>query len=479
MIALAVLLIVSLTFTDDELTKDDIPPNLSPELRTLIQQTFSNDPIRRGKVADELGDMGAKASAAVPFLIHLLGDKSYTTSFEIDVSICASVALENIGSASIEPLITAVKQARGEKKRSIIYAMSHFDDPRIVAALAALLSDPEDRVRERAAQGLRDCLNRKPEYSEVPIVMPSLINALKDPIADNRGLAAYALGNSRDPRAFEPLLQSLNDKDLNARISAISALGYLGDRRAEPVLLEILHNRGKGEFDRDAAAFALGRLGGEKAIEALIRVLADSRESERLRMTVAVGLKHAKAQQAVMQLMVVAKDRSEPVNLRMSAIEAVAAIESTKAISFLTRFATAKDEPRGILWSAAYPLVDLTDGAIDDTWIVMAINSFPGGSDFLYYDGNGALEKIVTNGLNRSVREAARKALTKRGIPHTSEYKHLIFLALSTAYYLASLALWAFINRKAIKKFTVRSLLALATLWAFGIPLVVLTWKAW
>lgn len=70
-----------------------------------------------------------------------------------------------------------------------------------------------------------------------------LIAALKHPEPQTPIRVATILGNLRTPRAVEPLLDLLEgDADIYQKAAAITALGKIGDRRAEAVLNHIVGN---------------------------------------------------------------------------------------------------------------------------------------------------------------------------------------------------------------------------------------------
>jgi HEAT repeat protein len=75
---------------------------------------------------------------------------------------------------------------------------------------------------------------------------------------ESREEAAEALGEIRDPRAVDPLIGALKDRDHEVREEAVEALGKIGDKRAVEPLNAVL-----GDPDpkvRRAAENALNRL---------------------------------------------------------------------------------------------------------------------------------------------------------------------------------------------------------------------------
>jgi HEAT repeat protein len=93
--------------------------------------------------------------------------------------------------------------------------------------------------------------------------------------ADHRHAAVQAIACIGNSRSVEPLVQCLEDKDMNVRRAAADALGKIGDVRAFEPLVKC--------FDCDhpevrvAAAGALGKIGDARAVEPLVKRLEDKR----------------------------------------------------------------------------------------------------------------------------------------------------------------------------------------------------------
>ncbi len=91
-----------------------------------------------------------------------------------------------------------------------------------------------------------------------------LIEQLLDVVKDlslfyrKRRNAIYALGELKSNRAVEALIESLNDKDVNVRISAAVALGEIGDSLAVDSLMKRL--RDENARVRDAVVWALDEI---------------------------------------------------------------------------------------------------------------------------------------------------------------------------------------------------------------------------
>lgn len=107
-----------------------------------------------------------------------------------------------------------------------------------------------------------------------------LIDALANPHAGIRRLAAEALGELDDVRAVEQLVVALGDEDLWVRGRAAETLGKLGDARAVEPLVAALDD--EEIFVRETAAEALGKLGDARAAGPLFAALIGGRGDGRV-----------------------------------------------------------------------------------------------------------------------------------------------------------------------------------------------------
>jgi len=157
-----------------------------------------------------------------------------------------------------------------------------------------------------------------------------LITALTDSTDPRvRQYAAYLLGQARNPRAIQPLVEAMADFDKSVREQATlalsnigkAAIGQLSDAMKEP----------KWET-RYRAAEALGRIADEKAVQPLIRGLKDNRDH--VRYMAAKGLRDLGDSDAVEPLIILLKD--ENIYVRTMAVRALGTIGGTKPIEALT-----------------------------------------------------------------------------------------------------------------------------------------------
>lgn len=110
-----------------------------------------------------------------------------------------------------------------------------------------------------------------------PKAADALFVALTDPNEVIRRQVVTLLGNTKDPRAIQPLMKLTTDLPKQIQNAAIAALGCYSN---EPRVTDFLRQfaRGKGEPDtRVSAIFALARAAGKEAAQELwLEMLNDS-----------------------------------------------------------------------------------------------------------------------------------------------------------------------------------------------------------
>jgi HEAT repeat protein len=187
---------------------------------------------------------------AVDRLISLL---NYRGCFQLynshDVQKSVIKALRNIGDPkAVDPLITKSRRPQindggDDVRRVAIKALGAFEDIRALNFLIACLKIKEGSLNESAAE---------------------------------------ALGDLGDPRAIDPLIALLAEKDLNWMVceEVVKALGKIGDTRAVDPLITVYNTRypyGTVEI-QSAVVEALGNIGDERAMELLLKVSSENKE---------------------------------------------------------------------------------------------------------------------------------------------------------------------------------------------------------
>jgi HEAT repeat protein len=143
----------------------------------------------------------------------------------------------------------------------------------VLPSLVEALKDKDPDVREAAAYAIG---NIGPAAIGV---VPSLIKALKDENPDVREAAIYALGGfgSAAASAIPALIKALKDKSWVVRVAAANTFEEMGPqaKAAVPALSKALKD--KHPFVQEAAAISLGTMGPEAkaAVPALAKALED------------------------------------------------------------------------------------------------------------------------------------------------------------------------------------------------------------
>ena len=130
---IASLLILSLIlattgFAQPQISKQNMPGNISAEIKTKIAALYSADPAARASAAYELGELTPDSNPAIPFLVKMLGDDVlidplpyhepnwWSSQYEIILKTSpgreAAKALVIIGEPAVEPLIAALKDRK-------------------------------------------------------------------------------------------------------------------------------------------------------------------------------------------------------------------------------------------------------------------------------------------------------------------------------------------------------------------------------
>jgi HEAT repeat protein len=138
-----------------------------------------------------------------------------------------------------------------------------------------------------------------------------------------RQYAAFLLGQAKNPRAIQPLIEALADFDKSVREQATLALSAIG-KAAIGSLAEAMKDP-KWET-RYRAAEALGKIADEKAVQPLIQGLKDNRDH--VRYMAAKGLHDIGNSGAAEPLIILLKD--ENVYVRLMAVKTLGAFGGKK-----------------------------------------------------------------------------------------------------------------------------------------------------
>ncbi|MBS7270706.1 MAG: HEAT repeat domain-containing protein [Candidatus Freyarchaeota archaeon] len=207
-------------------------------------------------ICEALGKIGGER--AVFHLLRILEDRRLLEEEGLGIMILfKQEGLDKTIHTSADPSFHVLTEILLERPviRSAASALGKIGDPIAVEPLIRRLYE-ERTILERAEK-----LGKMADCSE-------LVEPLKQEIQDARKGAAQALGMIGDPRAVEPLIQTLKDEP-GLRKEVVQALGMIGDPRAVEPLIQTLKDENREV--REAAAIALARIGDERAVEPLIQ----------------------------------------------------------------------------------------------------------------------------------------------------------------------------------------------------------------
>jgi HEAT repeat protein len=138
-----------------------------------------------------------------------------------------------------------------------------------------------------------------------------------------RQYAAYLLGQAKNPRAIQPLIEALADFDKSVREQATLALSSIGKSAIEPLASAMKEKKWETRY---RAAEALGKIADEKAVQPLIQALKDNRDH--VRYMAAKGLRELGDSDAIEPMVILLKDENKYV--RMMAARALGTIGGKK-----------------------------------------------------------------------------------------------------------------------------------------------------
>ena len=182
----------------------------------------------------------------------------------------------------------------------------------------------------------------KPEGAEEleKLGLSELIKALHEHTDPQvRQYAAYLLGKAKNPRAIQPLIESLADFDKSVREQATIALSTLGKAAIEPLAEAMKEPKWETRY---RAAEALGKIADEKAVQPLIQGLKDRRDH--VRYMAAKGLNEIGDSDAVEPLIILLKD--ENVYVRLMTIHALSTLGGKKVKSALHKALESEEDEK-------------------------------------------------------------------------------------------------------------------------------------
>ncbi|HID07861.1 MAG TPA: HEAT repeat domain-containing protein [Armatimonadetes bacterium] len=165
---------------------------------------------------------------------------------------------------AIEPLGRALVDGGSFQMRMVAaICLGQLGHPGGIKPLMHALTDSSINVQRVAAEAL---------ISIGEPAIPRLVEGLEHEDARVRRWCAYILGRIKRKSAARYLINRVYRETGEVQRAIVIALGELGSKRAQPILLDLLRNSPNIEIQR-CAAEALGKVGDRKAVPALIEGL--------------------------------------------------------------------------------------------------------------------------------------------------------------------------------------------------------------
>lgn len=284
---------------------------MKDKIEHLIESLASEDQKLRDDAAKTLVDIGLPA---IKFLIQALKTK------DDYIKIIVTRILGRMGSQVFEDIVLLLKYDEPSVRQSATMVLKEITDSRAIEPLLKAFNDENPQVRWGALVAL----------GEIGFVsFDFLIRATKDPYWNIRATAAKFLEATKDPRAIEPLIELLKDKDSSVKSHIVSIWHFsdwLKDERAVEPIIALFKE--ESCTLREAAVGALGKLKNPKAVEPLINLLKD--KDWMVREKAIWALKEIKDNRAVEPLILALKDEIRKV--REMAARALGEINESIAI---------------------------------------------------------------------------------------------------------------------------------------------------
>ena len=178
----------------------------------------------------------------------------------------AAETISDDASFDTTPLLEALSDDSWKVRRAAVKGVSQRAAPEAIEALlnSVVANHHNPSLLNSALQVLAS--------SDVDTISP-LLDLLKHPESDLRMQAALALGEQRNPRAVDALIQAMNDEDPNVQYHAIEALGKLKSENVVDKLVQVAETR--DFFLGFAALEALAQIGDPSIVPRIVPLLDD------------------------------------------------------------------------------------------------------------------------------------------------------------------------------------------------------------
>lgn len=271
-----------------------------------------------------------------PAILPFLEDKDAATRA------AAATALGNFGEKSAAAKIARmIEDADRDAQVAAVTALGKIEDPAATAALRGMLSSKDIELRRLAIEGLGDRHDRE----SVGAILESSTG--KDAVLRSQALAAVAevLRKEKDRSAIltdeqiKAAAALLASPDAATRNRAQQLLGYVGERAVPAVAPYVKASNAK--TTRLSAISALGATGSKKATPALVAVLTGDHDPaiQNGALLAIGGIKDPEALTPATRML-----KSDNANVRASAARALGRMGDSRAVGALMKMSNDPDE---------------------------------------------------------------------------------------------------------------------------------------
>lgn len=243
----------------------------------------------------------------------------------------------------IDFCIRALDDENPEVRKVAAKALGNIQNSKAEESLFKILEDPNMEVRTIAVKALA-CTGSENSINPLINQLEKVSQTGSEPAYQIRIIEA--LGKLHDKRAIEPLIKTLEDKNLQIRAAALYSLEILGGERVEEALIAKLDAASHSnkihsihsEFQKQVI-FTLGNVKSKKAVHVLIHKLED--KNPEIRKYAAEALGKIKDTQAVNPLLSHISDKN--LEVRNSVAYSLGILKAEKAIDPLIKMLTETD----------------------------------------------------------------------------------------------------------------------------------------
>ena len=220
-------------------------------------------------------------------------------SFNPDKNAASVIKMHEIKEQLIELLSEAIKSYDDETRRGAAYGLSKIHDPAVIPALTEAMKDNDDMVRSWAVEGL----GATKDKTVIPLLVKAMCDdsayvyysactslkkfdpndlwdVLKRELMTARPLAKKRiiklLGELREVRALDFIIDMALDEDAHIRYECVEALRKIGDKKSVEILLKCLDDESKDV--KTCSIQALRWMMDERVLAALVRVCIENED---------------------------------------------------------------------------------------------------------------------------------------------------------------------------------------------------------